>query len=675
MRILVTLLLLASTASADDGIWLFNSFPAAIVKSRYGFSADEAFLTRLRLGSVRVGDGSGSFVSPEGLIFTNHHIASECLQKLSTPSHDLMRDGFHAASRAGERPCPAMDAEVLLEIEDLTARVNGAAAGASDDAAANQKRKAEMTRAENECGAAAHCEVVKLYAGGAYHRYKYKRYDDVRLVFAPEASIGAFGGDPDNFTYPRFCLDISFLRAYENGAPAKTPNYLHWSKTGVKEGELTFVVGNPGTTGRLETLAALEFYRDYQYPYTVRSVGGLIDALKAFGQSSKEAHRVSQDNLFMQQNSFKAYTGFLAGLEENDLMARKRDEQQTLLAKSGGSLSKSIESVAAAYVRFRDFYREWSLFERYPGRGSDLMHIAIDVVRYPAEKAKPDDLRLREFAGPSLAVLEREMYADGAIDPPMETVALGYYFELMRKELGASHPVVTQVLAGKEPKQAAAHYVKTSKLASIAERKRLANDPMAAASSDDGMIRLARIIEAEGRKYRKLYEDQVEAVTTSGATAIAQARFQAYGESEYPDATFTPRVSFGPARGYTSDGGKPQPWATTFAGLYARATGKAPFNLPPSFVKAKRALRLDTPFNFVTTADTHGGNSGSPTVNTQGEVIGILFDGNIESLPNRFVYRERTERSVHVASQGIVEALDKVYRARDVLAELGVVTK
>jgi hypothetical protein len=573
--------------------------------------------------------------------------------------------------------CPGADAEVLLEIQDVTSKVNASAEGATGSADANQRRKAAMTEIEKECTGRTgnRCRVVKLYSGGEYHLYRSKRYDDVRLVFAPEVAIAAFGGDPDNFTYPRYCLDFTFLRAYENGKPAVTPNYLRWSHTGVKEGELIFVSGHPGTTGRLDTMAALEFYRDHSFPLYLRLFERLIADLKTYSAQNPENKRVAGDSLFVQQNSFKAYKGFLAGLKDIDLMNRKRDEQKTLEGRSGGQLSPTLRAVEQAYQAYGSFVGEYTLFERLAGRSSELLPIAIRVTRYSTEKAKPDGERLREYTGPALPGLESVMYSPAPIHESLEIAALASYFRSLDAELGTGHPVVARILNGEEPEKAAAGYVRASRLSSVDERKRLANDQPALAASTDGMIRLARLIESEGRKYRKLYEDRVEAVLTEAASGIAQARFQVYGASAYPDATSTLRISFGPVKGYRDADGRVRSYATDFDGLYARATQVEPFRLPPSWLRARKKLRRKTPFNFVTTADTHGGNSGSPTVNMAGEVVGILFDGNIESLPNRFVYRDERERSVHVASQGIVEALGKVYRAESVLRELGVVTK
>ena len=667
-------------ALADEGIWLPNGLPVKRIQEKYGVEVTDAFLTRLRTASIRMNNGgSASFVSPRGLIFTNHHVAADCIQKISSPGHDFMKDGFWAPAGNDEKACPDLEVNQLSGISDVTAPVKeGLDALAPADA--NRRRQARIGEIEKECNARTgdRCDVVTLYSGGLYHLYRYKKYTDIRLVFAPEHDVAAFGGDPDNFTYPRYCLDFAFFRAYENGQPALTPVYLAWSKTGARDGELTFLAGHPGNTGRLATTGELDFLRDTAYPFVLSYLQATIDSLLGFAGGSAENKRAALDQIDSQRNSFKAVTGFLRGLRDPQLMARKRDEEKTLRAsverdpQRRERLGKTWDEVRAAYAEYARYYKEMALFERQPVRGSDLFELVLQTLRYPVEKAKPSPERLREYADARLPVIEQAIFADVPLSETLETAVLASYFRVLVKEFGAGHEVVKKLLDGKSPEEAASGYVTGTRLKDTAERKRLAGNAAEAAASQDPMMRLARILDAEGRKVRKMYEDRVEAVATSASSKIAEARFALSGAGDYPDATFTLRFSYGPVKGYTNAKGEKVQWATGFAGLYRRATGKEPFALPSRWQKAKNSLRLKTGFNFVTTCDTHGGNSGSPTVNTNGEVIGILFDGNIEGLPNRFVYREERERSVHVASQGIVEALRKVYRADRILAELAV---
>ncbi len=677
---LLGLLMAAGSLLADEGLWLFNHFPVQRVKQVYGFTVTQKFLDHIRLASTRLYPyGSGSFVSPRGLVFTNHHVASDCIQKLTTAGHNYLRDGFYAATTDEEKACPDLEINVLTRIQDVTARVKRAVPAGASPSEANRLKKTEMSRIEKACMEAGgdRCDVVTLYSGGEYNLYEYKKYTDVRLVFAPEEAIAAFGGDPDNFNYPRYCLDFAFLRVYENGKPARTANYLRWSRESIQEGELTFVSGHPGTTGRLLTYAALKFYRDVSYPLTLRRLQSLTHTLLEFSAASADNKRVARDNLLTAQNSLKAYTGFLRGLRDPALMARKRDEEARLRAavnadpKLRRQFAGIWDEVAAAYARFAKFYKPYYLLEGRPGRGSQLFSIARNIVRYAEEKTKPNDERLREFVDSALPTREQFMFSPAPINDSMEKVVLAEYLRSLRDELGADDPVVKAVLNGKTPEQAAAGYVDATKLQDVAVRKRLAFDVQAMRNSSDGMIRLVRTLDGPARKLRKRYEDEVQAVITSSAGRIAQVRHAVFGGTDYPDATFTLRLSYGPVKGYTGADGRPVPFTTRFAGLYRRATGKEPYRLPPSWIQHKKDLDLNTPFDFVTTNDTHGGNSGSPTINTKGEVIGILFDGNLESLPNRFVYRDERARSVHVACQAIIEALRKVYDARHLLEELG----
>ncbi len=674
------LLLAAGIAAADDGIWLFEQFPKARVEKAHGIAITDRFLDRLRLASTRLeGGGSGSLVSPRGLVFTNHHVASDCVQKLSSNERDFLGDGFFAATEADEKPCPDEAVNILVEIKDVTAGVNRGIGANASAAEANRLRKENRTRLEQDCSGRAgeSCEVVTLFSGGRYHLYRYKKYTDVRLVFAPEVAIAAFGGDPDNFTFPRYCLDVAFLRVYENGKPAVTQNFLPWSKQGAREGELAFVSGHPANTGRLAPMAELTFYRDTLYPPLVASLSRAIADVQRYSAASAANKREAQDLLFSLQNSYKAYFGFLGGLLDAELMARKKDEEASLRAGAAktdprGNAAGVWPEVEQAYRAYATFARAHYFLESRPGRGSELFDLSRKVFRYTAEKAKPDEKRLREYASSSLPRVEQRMFAQVPIEPELEIVLIGSYLDTLRRELGPSNETVRAALNGRTPQAAAADYVRSSKLASAEERKRLAADPAAAASSNDGMIRLMRILDPEARRLRARFEDQVEAVTEGAAARIGKVRFALFGAEDYPDATFTLRLSFGPAIGYRNAAGKQIPWATDFAGLYRRATGKEPFHLPKRWRKPPPGLALNTPFNFVTTADTHGGNSGSPTVNAQGAVTGILFDGNLEGLPNRFVYRDRMERSVHVASQGIAAALRSVYGAGRILKELGV---
>jgi hypothetical protein len=679
-RVLFLGFVFAICALADEGMWLFDHFPKEQVSKTYGFTVTDGFLRHLERSSVRFNNGgSGSFVSPRDLLFTNHHVGEDCIQKLSTAEHDYMANGFSAASDAGEKACPDLEVDALLSTSDVTAKVNDGIGADTASADANRMRKASIAKIEKDCTSATgdRCDVVTLYSGGQYSLYQYKKYTDVRLVFAPEYSIAQFGGDPDNFMYPRYCLDFSLFRAYENGRPVLPPDYLRWSHEGVKDGELTFVSGNPGSTGRLQTVSQMEFSRDVSYPLVLRMLKDNIDKLLAFAAQNAENKRVAQDYLESFQNSLKALTGFEEGLKDPKLMARKAEEERKLRAAIDDDPAKKKkygklwDEIAAAYQEYAKFFKPDYLLEGAPNN-IERFAIARSVVRYAEETHKPNDQRLREYQDAGLPSFEQQMYSPAPLHNALEELVLATYFQFLQQELGAGDPTVKAVLAGRTPEEAAHHYVSSSKIQDVAERKRLAHDdPDVVKKSKDGMIQLALILDAPARKYRKEYEDKVQSVIASSASKIAQARFAVYGSNEYPDATFTMRLTYGPVKGYIDEAGHAVPYCTTFAGLYKHATGQEPFKLPPTWIAAKSSLDLNTPFNFVTTADTHGGNSGSPTVNTKGELIGILFDGNIEGLQNRYLYTEEQARSVHVASNAIIAALRKVYHADRVLNEIG----
>jgi hypothetical protein len=666
-------------AWGDDGIWLLNEFPRGAVRAKYGFDATDAFLRNLQLGSVRFNNGgSGSFVSPNGLVFTNHHVGSDCIQKLSTKEHDFMKDGFAAKTQDDERKCPDLELNVLLKMENVTEQVKASVPAGASLAEAGSRRRAQMSAIEKSCAekTSHRCDVVTLFSGGQYHLYEYQKYTDIRLVFAPEKDIAFFGGDNDNFTYPRWNLDVAFFRVYENGKPLKTIHFFPWSKQGAKKGELTFVSGNPGSTGRLLSMAELELQRDVILPLNLDRHKNFIAALKRYSAKGPEQARVALEEIFGSENSFKALSGFMSGLQDSAFLARKRQEETKLRAEIAkdperqrlyGSVWDGLASIAADS---RTLYPKLAVLENAPMTFGSILPIARQVYRLPLEREKPNGERLREYAEAGLASLEDSLYSPAPLTPSLEEAILTEYLHFASRALGADNPQIKEILAGQTPEKAAAIAIGGTKLFDIAERKRLASSASLVQSSDDPLLRIIRILEPESRRVRKEYEDRVQSRQSIETARLAQAQYS-LGGNIYPDATFTLRVSFGPVIGYKDKDGRAVNWSTDFAGLYRRNTGVDPFAIPKRWIDARNALRLSTPFNFVTTADTHGGNSGSPTVNTKGEVIGILFDGNIEGLPNRYLYTDERARSVHVASQGIVEALRKVYRAENLVKELG----
>lgn len=670
---------LALPVAADEGMWLFNQFPSAQVKEKYNVEVTPQFLENLQLASMRIGGGSGSFVSPHGLIFTNHHVASDCITKLSSREHDYIKDGFSAGNGQEELACPDLEAKVLLRIEDVTNKVKDSAPAAAKPAEALARRNAATAQIEKSCAEKSgnQCDVVKLFSGERYDLYEYKKYTDIRLVFAPEFGIAFFGGDPDNFTYPRYDLDITFLRAYENGKPAETPHYLKWSAAGVQDGELVFVGGNPASTSRLATVAQLTFYRDTGMPVALTRLQSRIRALNEFAAKSAENARQAQHTLFGLNNSYKSNAGKLIGLKDDRLMARKQSFEKKLRnsvehdPKLGTDAGKVWDEIAAAYKGWAPYEKPYEVLVAPGAQGSDLFRIARQLVRYGEELTKPNEQRLPAYRDSALHSLELSMFSPAPISEGVETAMLAQFLEEV-KGLGEKEAPVKAILAGRTPQQAAEEIVRGTKLKDVDERKRLAADRTQVGKSQDPMIRLAHLLDEPSRKLLKRHQDTIEALETSSAEKIAHYRFQIFGDKDYPDATFTPRVTYGVVKGYKDKTEAAVPYATTFGGMYHRAGPADPYRLPQRWVDGKAKLDLVMPFNFVSTCDITGGNSGSPTINDKGEIVGIIFDNNIEGLPQTYQYSDDQARAVHVASQGIVEALHKLYGQAALLKELGV---
>jgi hypothetical protein len=676
-------MLTSGEACADEGMWLFNAPPTAALKAKYGFEPTEEWLTHLQQAAVRFNSGgSGSFVSSEGLVMTNHHVGADALAKLSTKDHNYLDTGFRAKERSEEVKCLDLELNVLMNIEDVTKRVDEAVKPGMDAAASVAARRAVMNTIEKESQERTklRSDVITLYHGGRYHLYQFKKYTDVRLVFAPEKDIAFFGGDPDNFEYPRYDLDICFFRAYEDGKPAKIKHFLKWSEAGAKEGELIFVAGHPGRTDRLNTVAHLEYMRDVQFPWTLSVLRRREVLLRTFSERSLENARRAQDELFGIQNSRKARIGGLEGLQDPDVMAKKSAQERQLRdavradAKHAKEWGSAWDEVAAALKAQRGLQRELALFEQHQAMNTQLFTIARHLVRMADESAKPNAERLREYTQSARESLEQELFSDAPIYPDLETVKLADSLSMMLEVLGPEHDLVKQVLAGKSPKDRAEMLVRGTRLADVAVRKELAAKGQAAISaSHDPLIVLAKLVDPTARKLRKKFEETVEEPQRQAYAKIANAKFAQSATSAYPDATFTLRLAFGVVKGYEESGEKVPPW-TTIGGAFehAKAHGdQPPFQLPPRWIEQKSKLNLDTPLNFVSTADIIGGNSGSPVVNRQGELVGIIFDGNIQSLVLDFVYTDAIARATSVHSAGIMEALRNVYGATELADELG----
>ena len=670
------------TALADEGMWTFNNVPRAEIKKKYGFDVTDEWLNKVRLASVRFNNGgSGSFVSPNGLVLTNYHIVEDIVGEVSTPEKDLAKEGFLAKTRAEEIKAPSLELNQLISIEDVTSRVNGAVKANSTDAEAFAARRAEITAIEAESTKATglRSDVVTLYQGGQYNLYRYKKYTDVRLVFVPEFQAAFFGGDPDNFNFPRFNIDMALVRVYENDQPVHPDNYFKWSTTGAKEGSLVFVTGNPGSTSRLDTVAHLEELRDTSIPIVLRLLERREAVLKKYMAMGEEQTRQSQNELNSVQNALKVYRGQLKGLKDPALMARKMKEEQGLRKAVAANpewqkmYGGAWDAIATAHKNYPSYIRERRIFEQAGGFNSVLFGYARTLVRMAEESKKPNNERLPEYTDARRASLELGLFSPAPIHEDFEKLKLADSLGFMVELLGADNPLVKGVLAGKTPEARADELISGTKLKDPEYRKELAKGGFEAIdASNDPMILVAREIDAKAREVRKRYETEVAAVERANYSKIARALFETEGNKIYPDATFTLRLSYGAVEGYMENGKKVPPF-TTLGGLYARSDQykhEFPYNLPPRWVEKKSALNLNTPFNFVSTNDIIGGNSGSPTINQNGELVGLIFDGNIQSLVGDFMYDGSVNRAISVDSRGMLEVLKKVFNANDIVAEL-----
>ena len=643
LRRAVFFLALASAVFADEGMWPYNQFPTQTVKEKRDFDLPSGFLDNLRLASVKLSTGgSGAFVSANGLLLTNQHLVTSCL------SNDARKSGFTAAAQSAEPKCAGFQGSVLLAIDDVTTQVKSAAKDNAPAAQALELRNAAITKLEKDCPNGNHCTIVKLFSGGRYDRYQYKVYSDLRLVFAPETELAIFGRQRDALTYLRYGLDVAFLRAYENGKPAATPHFLKWSTDAIKEGDMVFASGNPERTSRLATAAQLTFFRDTALPAAVARLRTRIQKLTTFSAVSEQNLRDAESVLNSFLNDYKFSAGRLIGLRDDRLVNRKTIFENKVRravegdSKLGTAGGKVWDEVSNAYKAWTPYEREYQILEAAPAPGSTLFAIARALIR------------------------SEPLPAAGPINDQIETLMLTEYLTELNR-LGEKETPLKAILNGKTPQMAAEAMVKATTLRDPASRPQTA----AIKTSDDPIMKMALLLDEPARRLRKKHDDLLGSLETSATEKIAQYRFKLFGAAEPPDATGTARIEYGVIQGYTDRAGVPAPAASSFGGLYYRTNNEGPYEIPQRWVDLKSSLDLSVPLDFVSTADIGGGDAGSPTVNRAGELVGITFDGNLESLPDTYLYTDEQARAVHVAAQGIAQALDKVYKATALLTELG----
>jgi len=691
-RLLLTLLFLTplglSAQEAKDPIsesgfvkefgtmWTFDAPPLAYWKAAYDFTPDQAWLDHVRLSAVRIPGCSASVVSDQGLVMTNHHCARSCITAVSTDEVNYQATGFVAARQEDEPRCAGMTADQLQSMEDVTAKVRQAVTARGTEERVAQ-RDAAIQQIQDECAAATGliCQVVTFYQGGMYSLYRYKRFQDLRLVMAPEEEISFFGGDPDNFTYPRYDLDVTFLRIYDNGRPLLAEHFLRWNAQGAKEGDAVFVVGNPGSTGRMLTLAQMEYLRDVQYPNQLAQIAALIRAYRSLAEQSPAAARQYENNIFSLENAQKAIRGYWSGLTNPEIMARKQAFEGEFRRRVNGQpdlrsrYARAWDAIAAAQRQFAAGDAE-SRYQSFGG--STLLGLAGNLALLPAQAALPDDRRLPAFRGEGIDRVRAQLLRDRPFDTEQEVALLAAQLGLLQENLPATDPVVRAALQGQAPDAAARRLVEGTRVNTLAMRKELLDGGSAAVTaSDDPFIVLARVIAPLATRHG-MRQAQLNTTISANAELMGQAIFAAYGTALPPDATFTLRISDGVVKGFPMNG-TIAPYRTSFYGLFGRNAefdDQPPFHLPDRWKMALGRLDLTTPVDFVSTADIIGGNSGSPLVNRQGEVVGVAFDGNIEMLPNRFIFTDEVSRTVSVHTAAITEALKKVYGAERIAAEL-----
>lgn len=675
--LVLALALLPAAAVADEGMWTFDNPPLERLRERYGFAPATAWLEHLQRSSVSFGGGSGAFVSPEGLVLTNHHVARGQLFKMSAPGRDFLRDGFFARTRAEEIACPDLELKVLWSMENVTAAVNTAIDAGAPAEARNAQRKAALARLEQESTkrTGLKTESVELYQGGEYWLYRYRTYKDVRLVCAPEEPIANFGGDPDNFGYPRHDLDFAFFRIYEGGRPLKPEHWLRWSAKGAHEGDLVFTSGTPGRTSRRLTLAQYEASRDVERPLRIALQEMRVATYEAWAAKGPEQARQALPALRGLENNLKRERGFLEILRDPAFLAGKRAEEEALRARVARDPALAAESGAAwdRIAAAQQAVRERGRARRFHdlGRLSRLVDMANGLVRLTAEVAKPNEKRFREYRDANLPSQRFQLLSPAPVYPEMEAFVLAAHLQTCLDSLGADDPFVKAALGGRAPAAVAEALMAGTTLRDVAARRALLEGgARAVAASTDPLVAWARGLDAPYREERAWFEDRVESVESLEGAKIARARFALDGRSVYPDATGTLRLSYGRVAGYSQLTAE-VPWHTNYYHLFGRSKafgGRAPYEIPASILAAEKSLDLSTPLNLATTNDIIGGNSGSPVVDRDGAYVGLVFDGNIQSFAWEFGYTDAQARCVSVDSRGLLEALRKAWKM-DALAD------
>jgi hypothetical protein len=674
----------ASSASAEEGMWTYDNFPIARANQTLGTNIDQAFLDRVRLSSVKFGGCSAGVVSGQGLVMTNNHCVATCVANLSTPQQQYGETGFTPKTREEERKCPGATAEILTDISDVTERMHKAGEGLEGQAF-TQAREAEAGRIETEaCGndPKIRCQVVSLYRGGQFKLYTYRKYSDVRLAWAPEDRAATFGGDLDNFSFPRFAIDAAFIRLYEDGKPVETPIHFAWNADKPTEGEAVFITGNPGATQRLLTMDQLATIRDVVLPLDQLIASELRGRLIRYSEEGEDQAFIAMDPIVGVENTYKRGLGRMRALTDAQFIQAKAAAEVDFMqryAAANGNGPDPWRTLEAVQPIARELYAPTALLEGGTGLGttsvaggSQLFQWAKAIVRGAQERAKPSDQRLAEFADSRLPGVESGLFAERPTYPELEQIRLEWWLSKTREWLTVDSPYVRTLLGKESPEDLSARVVAGTKLADPAVRRALWTGGLAAVqASDDPMIQYVLSIDADARAVRTEWENKVKAPTDRASEQLAAARFAAYGDAVYPDATGTLRLTYGKVEGSDVPGQRFGAF-TTFAGLWDRATGAEPFKVAPKLMAAKDRIDPNAVMDMAVSTDTIGGSSGSPAVNARGEIIGANFDSTVLTQRNAYGYDRNTNRSVIVTTQAVTVALRDVYGMDHLLTELGV---
>ena len=666
----------ASSLSSDEGMWPLNMVPIEQINKTYGLHTDKPidkpWLEHVQKSALRMSSGgSAAFVSSCGLLVTNHHVGSKALYNLSSEKKDLMKEGFYAKTLESELQCQNLYVDQLVAIQDVTTLINQHLNSKMSVSDKEKARKAAIASliAKMEAETKLHPEVVSLYHGARHHLYLYKRYTDVRLVWAPEKCIAFFGGDEDNFEYPRYDLDVCFFRVYEDVKPLVVKDYLPWSKAGPKPGEPLFVVGHPGKTERKLTSSHLLFMKEVRLPLFLELIDEKIACLTKFGKGSDENARQAAQDIFSLRNVEKVFKATVGALRDKGIIEARVAAERELFSRLDKTPWLKLES---ALADSKNYYPAYHVLEGAGSRYCKLYAYAKHLVRLAEEKAKPNTLRFAEYTDSELPALELLLFSGEPIYKNQERAVLVDSLQRLIKTLGASHPLVKSILQGDGVEKYADELISSTELADVEARRRLYENPALIEKSSDPMIRLAKAVDPYARQLRRTYENEFESVQNDSYAKIMDSLFALHGESVYPDATFTLRLSVGTMKGYKQAGKTVAPW-TTLGGAFALSAAKnnkEPYQLPPSWLAMEGRLHKDTPFNFVSTNDIIGGNSGSPVLNQQGEVVGVVFDGNVHAFMWNYEYDDHEARAISVHSQAVIEVLQNVYDADRLVQEL-----